>query len=278
MSQNDPQTTVEERAGLESSQCFASASDKPEASQPDTPTSNRLRLMVKPPPRKRPSKSRSRSAPIRNSSNDHLSSLPMELILETAKLLHPKDLLVLCRVNVRLRDVLLARSARSCWRETLNNVPRLPDCPSDLTEPQYASFMFETFCMACGTWSRRTCQTFPSLRLRLCKLCRPGNLINGTQLRTLFNTNDIKFHEILPSSNAYYDTDASADDFYFKPEAESVIQEYLDADGFNSLETFVQARNITTTRMIAEGKVIAGFLGSKVSMRWMRMRGIGRCG
>ncbi|KDR68186.1 hypothetical protein GALMADRAFT_1048022 [Galerina marginata CBS 339.88] len=177
MTPRTPQMTAAVQAGLDASQRLSSTSDNPAASQPDAPT------IIKPAPRKRPSKSQSRS---RKSSIDNLSSLPMELILETAKSLHPKDLLALCRVNILLRDRLLARSARSCWRETLNNVLGLPDCPAGLTDPQYASFVFDIFCMACGALSRRTCQTFPSLRSRLCKLCRPRNLINGNQLRTLF--------------------------------------------------------------------------------------------
>ncbi|KDR83269.1 hypothetical protein GALMADRAFT_876864 [Galerina marginata CBS 339.88] len=200
------------------------------------------------------------SSSARGSTDHRFSSLPMDLLLEIAKYLHPKDLLALCRVDSSLRAIFLARSARGCWRQVLSNVADLPECPLDLTEPQYASFLFERFCVACGSSSRRPYAIFPSLRLRLCKPCRAVNLIAGKYLQSLPGADTIEFSRILPSSNAYYDTVNNDTDFYVKPDAEDMVQEYLAAQATGDLEGLLVARNEITTRMIAEGKEMARFI------------------
>lgn len=38
------------------------------------------------------------------------------------------------------------RSAQWIWQRTRENVKDLPDCPDDLTEPQYANLAFNSLC------------------------------------------------------------------------------------------------------------------------------------
>lgn len=38
------------------------------------------------------------------------------------------------------------RSAISVWKEARKNVPGLPDCPFDLTEPEWANLAFDQRC------------------------------------------------------------------------------------------------------------------------------------
>ena len=63
--------------------------------------------------------------------------------------LHPHDLLRLSRATKALRDILLRRSAKSVWKEALAQVEGLPACPSDVTEPQWASLAFAPYCHVC---------------------------------------------------------------------------------------------------------------------------------
>lgn len=46
----------------------------------------------------------------------------------------------------QFRNVLMHRSAISVWKEARKNVPGLPDCPFDLTEPEWANLAFDQRC------------------------------------------------------------------------------------------------------------------------------------
>lgn len=64
--------------------------------------------------------------------------------------LNPVDVLQLARTTKALRDILMRRSALSVWKYALGNVEGLPDCPSDLAEPQWAALVFDTLCHVCN--------------------------------------------------------------------------------------------------------------------------------
>lgn len=38
------------------------------------------------------------------------------------------------------------RSARPIWKESFEAVDELPECPEDMTEPEYASLVFDITC------------------------------------------------------------------------------------------------------------------------------------
>ena len=73
-------------------------------------------------------------------------SLAHENLFQIFRHLHPVDLLSLSRTTRCLRGVLLAKHARSVWRDSLTSVRVLPACPSDLSEPRYASLAFDDVC------------------------------------------------------------------------------------------------------------------------------------
>ncbi|KAF7967257.1 hypothetical protein HWV62_35051 [Athelia sp. TMB] len=45
-----------------------------------------------------------------------------------------------------LRRILMQRSAISIWKAVMGQVEGLPECPSDLNEPQFASLAFDSYC------------------------------------------------------------------------------------------------------------------------------------
>ncbi|KAF8969573.1 hypothetical protein BDZ97DRAFT_207623 [Flammula alnicola] len=173
----------------------------------------RLRLMVLPPtPRKKRKSTRiiSKSAILTRGRGalKGFVDLPLDLIFETAKYLHPKDLLAFSRLSQRFRAIFMTRSASFVWREAISNIATLAKCPRDLTEPQYASFVFDEFCMACGNLGPE-CKSFPTLRLRLCARCRPLNLANGhtlsQQVENMGREAELNtLLSIIPSSDSSY--------------------------------------------------------------------------
>jgi hypothetical protein len=60
--------------------------------------------------------------------------------------LHPFDILRLSRTTKMFRRMLLSVSSRSIWATALADVPDMPPCPDDLTEPQYTRLAFENVC------------------------------------------------------------------------------------------------------------------------------------
>ncbi|KZT09619.1 uncharacterized protein LAESUDRAFT_646055 [Laetiporus sulphureus 93-53] len=77
---------------------------------------------------------------------DKLPEMPLDILLEIFSHLRPLDLLHLARTTKALRTMLMSRSSISLWKGARELVGRLPDCPSDLSEPQYANLLFDQHC------------------------------------------------------------------------------------------------------------------------------------
>lgn len=76
-----------------------------------------------------------------------LSDMPLDVLFEIFELVLPMDLLHLARTSKALRNLLLRRSAISIWRAAFLNLPLAPPPrPEELTEPRWASLLFETDC------------------------------------------------------------------------------------------------------------------------------------
>lgn len=74
-----------------------------------------------------------------------LPNMPLDILFEIFEHLLPLDILRLSRTSKDLRRIILP--AKSIWRITYSNLPiPPPPCPEDLTEPQWASLLFETNC------------------------------------------------------------------------------------------------------------------------------------
>ena len=62
--------------------------------------------------------------------------------------MHPADLLSLTCTCKSLHYVLTGESASSVWRAARLQVEGLPDCPTNLSEQQYAGLLFNNNCHA----------------------------------------------------------------------------------------------------------------------------------
>ncbi|RPD57577.1 hypothetical protein L227DRAFT_506584, partial [Lentinus tigrinus ALCF2SS1-6] len=84
---------------------------------------------------------------------------------QTAEHLKPKDLLMLARTCKTLRQCLMERNSAVIWRTARRNVKGLPEPPSYLSEPAYATFIFERRCYVSSA-------TFWRFAVRYCSKCR----------------------------------------------------------------------------------------------------------
>lgn len=73
------------------------------------------------------------------------SYLPTVFELKIPKHLHPRDILNLARTSKYFRQLLMSKRSRSVWRAARTTIG-LPDCPCELSEPQYANLIFSTDC------------------------------------------------------------------------------------------------------------------------------------
>jgi len=107
-----------------------------------------------------------------------LPNMPLDILFEIFGHLHPIDVLHLARTTKSLRHVLMRRSAASIWRQARAHIHELPDCPTDLSEPQYANLLFDPHCHFC--LKARVLNVMWSCRVRCCKQCLKDNFVNLT--------------------------------------------------------------------------------------------------
>lgn len=76
---------------------------------------------------------------------EKLIDIFMDIFSEVASYLSPVDLLQLSRASRKLRNLLLSRQSKHIWKASRDAI-EMPPCPDDLSEPRYASLVFETNC------------------------------------------------------------------------------------------------------------------------------------
>ncbi|KZO97156.1 hypothetical protein CALVIDRAFT_597868 [Calocera viscosa TUFC12733] len=127
---------------------------------------------------------------------ERISDLPTELFLEICSHLSPLDVLHMARTTRLWRRTLMSRSSTRVWRAARGTIPGLPDCPEDVSEPQYAKLLFERDCTTC------TAVNGPSpdlaLRMRLCRNCKRKSMIPARKFKSLFPEEDLSILRIVP--------------------------------------------------------------------------------
>ncbi|KIJ60678.1 hypothetical protein HYDPIDRAFT_32099 [Hydnomerulius pinastri MD-312] len=105
-----------------------------------------------------------------------LPELNLDVLFQILGFLHPLDLLNLARTTTAFRQLLMRKSSAFIWKTARSQIGGFPDCPSDLSEPQYANLAFYPHCYGCGN-------TVPTihwrLRLRYCPACRKAEIYSG---------------------------------------------------------------------------------------------------
>ncbi|KAH9483658.1 hypothetical protein JR316_0003128 [Psilocybe cubensis] len=115
----------------------------------------------------------------------NLSKVSLSILYEIFSYLSPLDLLNIARSNKANKAFLYSPERKSLWKAARRNFPGLPDCPADMTEPQYAFLAFGEECHVpeCDTRLPKKLHTIWSGRTRLCTRCVRGRFgpayING---------------------------------------------------------------------------------------------------
>jgi hypothetical protein len=82
--------------------------------------------------------------------------------------LFPMDILNLARTTKEFRHVLMHRSSRSIWKAACANVPGLPACPSDMSEPQWVHLVYVPCCNVSLLPGFCSASVFMAILLQIC--------------------------------------------------------------------------------------------------------------
>ncbi|PCH45142.1 hypothetical protein WOLCODRAFT_155148 [Wolfiporia cocos MD-104 SS10] len=107
--------------------------------------------------------------------------MPIDILLDICRHLHPKDVLVLARSSKAFREILMSHTATSAWRDSRDNVPGLPDCPTHMSEPAYADLLFMKYCQSCLQPHAGT--PFWDFHARYCKRCEADTTISLVDIK-----------------------------------------------------------------------------------------------
>ncbi|KAJ7141455.1 hypothetical protein C8R44DRAFT_763543 [Mycena epipterygia] len=102
-------------------------------------------------PRKKVAHPSRRRTSLRLKGNGAFLDLPLDILFEILKLLHPLDLLYLSRTNKALREFLFDRNnASTFWCASFESAEDSPPkCPPYTCEPQWARLLYEQVCHVC---------------------------------------------------------------------------------------------------------------------------------
>ncbi|KAI1795649.1 hypothetical protein LXA43DRAFT_730878 [Ganoderma leucocontextum] len=78
-----------------------------------------------------------------------MPDMPLDILFEICRFLHPRDLLNLARTSKAFRALLMRRDSAIFWRQVRRQFEGLPDPPSYLSEPAYANLLFFPHCHNC---------------------------------------------------------------------------------------------------------------------------------
>ncbi|THH07082.1 hypothetical protein EW145_g3631 [Phellinidium pouzarii] len=158
---------------------------------------------------------------------ESIMEMPVDVFSDIAKNLAPDDLLRLARSSKALRDVLMSRNSTGIWKAAEEGIG-LPDCPSDLSSPQYASLLFDTFCMDCEASGSRVRHSDYTLSVFRCPYTEDYYQA----------TPGVKLHQLVPCSiiRRHCTSDLNSIDessikhemcAFYKKEVDATVEKYL---------------------------------------------------
>ncbi|KIO33106.1 hypothetical protein M407DRAFT_17972 [Tulasnella calospora MUT 4182] len=106
-----------------------------------------------------------------------LMNMPVDIFTEVCSYLGPYDLRRLALTSKRLWDILMTKEARHIWKTSLASVLDLPECPTDLNEPQYVCLLYSSECYTIGCTSRGSKADWFH-RVRFCSACHDVKMAN----------------------------------------------------------------------------------------------------
>ncbi|KAI0700106.1 hypothetical protein BC835DRAFT_1502839 [Cytidiella melzeri] len=195
--------------------------------------------------RNKPSKTTrvGRSGKIRGKLQEMLD-MPLDVILDICSHLSPKDLMNLARTSKDLRKFFMSRNTLAFWKAARLNIPGLPPCPADLSEPAYASLMFDARCHHCS--SKNCYYVYWRCRIRLCKSCRALQEVSVHQGKYQYVEDLVRprsVSNVVPSLMA---TPNSCYDTYYAPQLQKFLTAVSKTPYYNRAAFFCEQEKLVS--------------------------------
>ncbi|KIM36512.1 hypothetical protein M413DRAFT_31565 [Hebeloma cylindrosporum] len=195
------------------------------------------RKTAKPPPVKKAKKESDKQASVKTSRQKKclslLPAMPLDVLFEVFSHLDPKDIIHLARTNRIFRDTLVARSATFLWKAARERYGA-PECPFNVSEPQWAVLLFESNCQVRRSHSAFTfgsicgAKNIPKpdfgLLRRVCVNCKKSNLLVKSRFKNRFPGVDPEILDLIPSTNvgAWSHGHARDNRFFWIPDIKAI--------------------------------------------------------
>ncbi|KAF8173611.1 hypothetical protein BJ912DRAFT_886121, partial [Pholiota molesta] len=180
-------------------------------------------------------------------------ALPLDIFFEITSHLHPLDLLRLSRASRHFARMFLRKHNRHAWLASRRTVEGLPDCPSDISEAQYAHLLFESVCSGCGKIGKRL---LFNLRVRFCAPCYGRKVKTHSMLEGVDHSMEAVL-QIVPHN--YSATDSSVVE-YFQHQFDAIGEEFMKAHAAGSEDDFLKKKRAEVLAIIDHGQLVSNFL------------------
>ncbi|TDL24873.1 hypothetical protein BD410DRAFT_744574 [Rickenella mellea] len=179
--------------------------------------------------------------------------MPVDIFIEVASHLAPLDLLHMAQSSKQLRQNLMSKHSKPIWRTARDSLG-MPDCPPDMSEPQYAQFIFTKNCYVCDKVTVQTIEY--ALRVRLCKRCFKIHLVRGPRILKSFGkryVTDEAIYNLLPSYKGIKSTTDFKHWRYYMPYFLPLVKKYVAFTSESERNTFCAERNQAVAEIYTNG-------------------------
>ncbi|KAJ3514172.1 hypothetical protein NLJ89_g2520 [Agrocybe chaxingu] len=203
--QSNKAEPVEQNAGMQASSPSSSTAKADSSVSNTKQEEDRQVAHALPPEKRKISSNAGNPRPVKRARGmrgllQQLPEMPLDMVYEIFSQLNPLDILNLSRTTKELRKMLLNRSSIFIWRRSRENIEGLPECPKDLSEPQYADLVFGRNCNYC-------LRNLPKLhvvwdaRVKCCKPCVLNKFILRANGWTTTQAYPQELAKLLPTVN-----------------------------------------------------------------------------
>ncbi|KAI0310926.1 hypothetical protein OF83DRAFT_1295639 [Amylostereum chailletii] len=150
-----------------------------------------------------------------------LPSMPLDMLFEIFRCLHPSDLLQLARVSKPFRQILMSEKRASLWRDSYVFTDGAPLCPEGMSEPAWAHLLFGgAYCHLCGG---RPVRVHFTLLRRVCRSCLAAHLLTRTEIQEKFNGRiDTVLNVMVSTYESKLEGHKRLDEFWWDEDVEKV--------------------------------------------------------
>ncbi|KAH9486457.1 hypothetical protein JR316_0000522 [Psilocybe cubensis] len=172
-----------------------------------------------------------------------LPGMPLDILFEIFGHLHPYDLLKLSRMSKDFRRLLLSKSSVSVWKDSLANVPGLPESFPGMTEVEWANLAFSPHCHVCLAPNIRAVEW--RFKIRICSKCAKDHFREFSRMPMLDRTFRTLLGDVIPTRRAKRGHAVClASDF------DAVMSEYKEIQDDESRTQYIRGKNATLDKFL----------------------------